>query len=141
MSLIVGALVLGLTAAAISGCASASANTASVTSAASSASKQASGAATSAAAGAKSATRTATVTATSTAQPSATKTVTQPGATVSKNNSISITAHGTQTTPAKSDSGGGLPWWGWVLIALAAIAVLVAVFSAGRRRGGPPDPQ
>jgi cobalamin biosynthesis Mg chelatase CobN len=93
--------------------------------------------------------RTVTQTATRTAE---TKTTTktaaaQPGATASIAKSATVNVHATQTTPATSDSGG-LPWWAWVLITLAVVGVVMAIFAAGRRRGksptdrppGPPGP-
>jgi hypothetical protein len=49
-----------------------------------------------------------------------------------------VAVHPTTTTGA--GSGGGLPWWGWVLIALGAIALALATFLLGRHRGsGPTD--
>jgi hypothetical protein len=51
------------------------------------------------------------------------------------------------TSPATttgSESGGGLPWWGWALIGLGAVAVLAGVFSLGRhgrKEPGPPGDQ
>ena len=139
LPLIVAALALGVATAALSGCGSGAAS-----SAASSAADQATGAVSSAAAGITSKTQSAPATA---GAQTVTKTATQPAATTSVTNSVSVNAQATHTTPAPTDSGGGLPWWGWVLIGLGAAGVLVAVFAAGQRRrgqqsgaGSPPAP-
>ena len=46
-----------------------------------------------------------------------------------------VNAHVTQTTAATTDSGGSPSKWVWVLIALGAVGVSVAIFTAGQRRG------
>lgn len=54
----------------------------------------------------------------------------------------SSTVQTAPTTTASSQSDdGGLEWWAWVLIGVAAAGVLVAAFAAGRHRSSPPgDP-
>lgn len=80
-----------------------------------------------------------------------TKTITQPA------QSRTVTATTTVSTPGQttgitgnnttvavqpisantSDSGGGIPWWAWVLIGLGVVGVAIAIFQLGRgRRGG-----
>jgi hypothetical protein len=67
-----------------------------------------------------------TVTETSTASAPAPTTI---------NNSTTAIAVG--STPATQEgSGAGIPWWGWLLIALGAIAAALAIFLLGRRSGG-----
>jgi hypothetical protein len=71
---------------------------------------------------------------------SVTKTATQPGARTSltKSASKSATIHATQATPATSESGGGgLPWWGWILIGIGIVGVVAATVALGRRRVRP----
>jgi hypothetical protein len=132
--IVVAALAAGLGAAELSGCGSGSAS-----SVASSAAKAATGAVSSATGELTSKTQSASGTAES-------QTATKPAATTSVTKSTSVNAHVTQTTPAGSDSGGGLAWWAWVLIALGAVGVIVAIFLAGQRRGkatsagSPPGP-
>ena len=124
MRLLVGVVALGIATLPVSACGSGAAS-----GAASSAAHNASQAASTAAAQVKS------VTAPTKTQ-TVTKSVAGPGASVSVHNSTSVkvqAAHGTPTTT--DSSGGGVPWWGWVLIGMAVVGVLVAIFSAGRRRG------
>jgi hypothetical protein len=64
-----------------------------------------------------------------------TKTTAQPAVTTGITNSNSVNIHATQTTPTANDSGGGLPWWGWLLIGVGTVGVALAIFIAGRRRG------
>jgi hypothetical protein len=68
-----------------------------------------------------------------------TKTTTQsaagPSVTNSTTNSATANIHATQTTPAAESSGGGLPWWAWVLIGVGVVGVVAAIFAAGRHRG------
>jgi len=67
-----------------------------------------------------------------------TKTSTSRAAPATIINSKSVTVQATQTTPVTSSSGsGGVPWWGWALIALGAIAVVAAIFAeyAGASEG------
>jgi hypothetical protein len=40
-----------------------------------------------------------------------------------------------QTTSATSNSGGGVPWWGWVLIALGAVLLVLVIVLLRRGRG------
>jgi hypothetical protein len=121
--IVVAALALGIATAELSGCGSGSAS-----SAASSAAKAVTGAASSATSELASKTQSASETA-------ETQTVTKPAATASVTKSTSVNAQVTHTTPAATDSGGGPSWWVWVLIALGAVGVLIAVFMTGRRRG------
>lgn len=97
-----------------------------------------------------SASQTATATA-ETKTATETKTITQPA------QSRTVTATTTVSTPGQttgitgnnttvavqpisantSDSGGGIPWWAWVLIGLGVVGVAIAIFQLGRgRRGG-----
>ena len=83
---------------------------------------------------------TSTVTQTAAAsQPAQATTVTnQNNTSISASKSTNVTA--TQTaqptsTGAPGASGGGMPWWGWVLVGLAAATVVAAIFVAGRHRG------
>lgn len=39
----------------------------------------------------------------------------------------------TTTTSTSSGSASGVPWWGWALIGLGAVVLLVGVFAFGRR--------
>jgi hypothetical protein len=43
----------------------------------------------------------------------------------------------TQTAPAATDSGGGLPWWAWDLIALGVVGVFRRCPSAPSGAEGP----
>jgi len=89
---------------------------------------------------AKTETKTQTVTKTAT-QPTrtATKTVTQPAQTVTSSNTVAVVP--ASTTGSGSDSGGGLEWWAWLLIALGVIGIGAALFALGRRHGGAkPEP-
>lgn len=51
------------------------------------------------------------------------------------NNSAHVAVHPTTTTTGSDE---GLPWWGWVLIALGAITIAIATFLFGRHRGSQP---
>jgi len=122
LPLVVTLLALGMATAEVSGCGSGSAS-----SAASSAAKAATGAVSSA---------TGELTKTQSASGTAgTQTGTKPAVTASVTNSTSVNAQVTQTAPGTTGSGGGLSWWVWVLIGLGAVGVLVAIFTAGQRRG------
>jgi len=70
------------------------------------------------------------------AQPkTVTKTETSPAPSQSgqiTHDSTSVQIAPTSTTAA--DSSGGVPWWGWVLIALGAGALAIGTFMLGRRR-------
>ncbi|HTP21975.1 MAG TPA: hypothetical protein VMJ65_20380 [Solirubrobacteraceae bacterium] len=119
LPIVVPVLALGIATAGVSGCGSGSV---------SSAAKAAAGAVSSATGDLTSKTQSATGTAEG-------QTGTKPAVTTSITNSTSVNAQVTQTTPGTSGSGGGLAWWVWVLIGLVAAGVLVAIFTAGRRRG------
>jgi len=46
---------------------------------------------------------------------------------------------GTATTPAE-ESDGGMPWWGWVLIAVGVAAIVIGIRVLRRRKDDePPD--
>jgi hypothetical protein len=91
----------------------------------------------------------------STTQPAKTKTVQKtntvtqsaPSTTVTETktasaptHTASITAQTTSVqvapTSTSAKSGGGVPWWGWVLIGLGIAAVAVGIFLFGRHRSG-----
>jgi cytoskeletal protein RodZ len=87
---------------------------------------------------------TATSTATRTlTQPAQTKTVTQTSTASAPAQTTSISnrttnVHATNVThppSSEAESSGGLPWWGWLLIALGAAVVAISMFRLGRRRG------
>jgi hypothetical protein len=82
-------------------------------------------------------TRTKTLTKTAPAKTrTETKSVAGPTASISVHNSKSVKAGAVKGTPTTTDSsGGGLPWWAWVLIGMGVVGALVAVFTAGRHRG------
>ena len=66
-----------------------------------------------------------------------TSTVSAPGQTTSISNRTT-NVHATNVAPAASTeahSGGGLPWWGWLLIALGVGAIAILMFTVGRDRG------
>jgi hypothetical protein len=74
------------------------------------------------------------------------ETVTQPPRTVTETHTIterhttSVTNNTTKVQPATTPTsgksgGGGLEWWGWVLIALGALAAALAMFLLGRQKG------
>ncbi|MGN6872361.1 MAG: hypothetical protein ACTHMY_28560 [Solirubrobacteraceae bacterium] len=69
----------------------------------------------------------------------ATTTVSTPGQTTGitgNNTTVAVTPISADT----SESGGGIPWWGWVLIGLGVVGVAIAIFQLGRgRRGGSGD--
>jgi amino acid transporter len=72
----------------------------------------------------------------------ATATVSTPGQTTGITGNHTTVAVNPLSTTA-SDSGSGVPWWGWVLIGLGVVGVAVAIFQLGRGRrdrnggGGP----
>ena len=79
----------------------------------------------------------------------ATKTVTQPAQTTTVTTtktekapapSTTVTNQTTNVAPASDESSGGLPWWGWVLIAIALVGGGSAIFLVGRNRGRRPPP-
>jgi hypothetical protein len=133
MPIVALALALGIATAQLSACGASSA--------VSSAAQSASSAISSAAAKVKSTTATTKTATTRTATTTTTKSAsakpsTQPGATISVTSSGTVNVQAKPTKPASTESGnGGLPWWGWVLIGMAIVAVIVAIFAAGRRRG------
>jgi hypothetical protein len=60
----------------------------------------------------------------------ATTTVTQPAQT-----STATTVAVVPTSTTGSESGdGGLPWWGWLLIAVGVVAIGFGIYRLGRRR-------
>jgi len=69
----------------------------------------------------------------------ATTTVTSPSQTTAiTGNNTTVAVNPLSTTA--SESGSGIPWWGWVLIGLGVVGVAIAIFQLGRsRRGGGPD--
>jgi hypothetical protein len=84
--------------------------------------------------------RTTTVTKTRTeTSPAVTKTQTETasvasGTTTQTTQSNKVLVAPTSTTP-ENGSETGVPWWGWMLIALGAIGLAVGVFRAGHRHG------
>ncbi len=89
--------------------------------------------------------KTTTVEKTSTVTPPAqSRTVTETKTASPPTHSASITAQTTsvQVVPTSNtgqEAGGGLPWWGWVLIGLGIAAAAVGIFMFGRRHGGGPS--
>ena len=75
--------------------------------------------------------------------PASTTTVTAPSRTVTATRTTSVTQQSTVTnvvvapasTTSDASGGDGMPWWGWLLIALGVAGIAVGMFVAGRRRG------
>jgi len=131
--LVLVALALGIATALLGGCGSGT-----TSGAVSSVAKEATKAISSATAQVKSTTAAAkSDTATTPAETqTVTATSTTPAGTASVTNSKSVKIDATQTTPTTSESGGGgIPWWGWVLIGIGVAGVMVAIFVTGRRHG------
>jgi len=64
-----------------------------------------------------------------------TRTATAPAQTTSvTNQTTSVQVAPTSTTGG--GSGGGVPWWGWLLIALGVAGIGIGMFLVGRRRRG-----
>src|SRR4051812_39340321 len=81
------------------------------------------------------------------------KTVTQPQQTVTATKTTTVaqpsrtsTVTNVQVTPTSTTGGdgdgGGMAWWGWVLIGLGVAGIGGAIFALGRHhgRGAPPPP-
>lgn len=69
-----------------------------------------------------------------------TTTASKPAQITSINNSATAVKVAPTSTAAATDSGGGVPWWGWVLIVLGVVVIGIAIFSLGRRHGGGDTP-
>ena len=73
-------------------------------------------------------------------QPARTQTVTRTETTTAPGKTTSIQSHTTSvqvspTTTSGSQSSGGIPSWGWVLIGAGAVLLVLAIFMIGRSRG------
>jgi cobalamin biosynthesis Mg chelatase CobN len=88
----------------------------------------------------KTTTREPTTTVTQPAQSTTvTKTETRTAAAPAPATSVTNQTTSIQVTPTSTttgDSSGGVPWWGWLLIALGVIGLALAMFLLGRRRRG-----
>lgn len=66
-----------------------------------------------------------------------TKTETKTAAAPAPTTSVTNQTTGIKVTPASTSTGGGVPWWGWLLIALGVVGLALGIFLLGRgRRGG-----
>ena len=73
-----------------------------------------------------------------------TKTASEPAKITSINKSVTAVKVVPTSTAASTEPGGGVPWWGWVLIVLGVVVIGIAIFALGRRHGGgntPPSPK
>jgi hypothetical protein len=85
-------------------------------------------------------TKTVTQPAKTVTEPARTQTVTRTETTTLPGNTTTISSHTTSvkvnpTTTSDKESSGSIPAWGWVLIGVGAVLLVVAIFMIGRSRG------
>jgi cobalamin biosynthesis Mg chelatase CobN len=65
----------------------------------------------------------------------ATTTESKPDKITSINNRTTAVKVAPTSTAATTEDSGGVPWWGWVLIALGVVVIGIAIYALGRHHG------